>query len=419
MNIKNQILLSVILIGFIQAAIVIELDLMTFIIGTISYLLAALILSVISKINFKNDFESQASIRIYLILGVIAIIRGFFEAQNYWDWKNLILGSSLILVLPIVSYIGSNRNISQAIYFNYIKYLLPVSFFVYFAALTSENTDGFGRFLSPMYLLILFLPVLSKKWKLIIILLMTISFFSDLGARSNLIRIIASLLIMLLYYTRNYIKKGLLEIFRIILFAAPLVFLLLGITNTFNIFKINEGKEGEFVTERNLSNGEQRISDFATDSRTFLYQEVIQSGIDRNTWIWGESAVSGYKSEYFVEDALSSKGRERSEVGILNVFNMLGIIGVFAFTLVFYMASFLCVKRSNNYICKLIGICIAFRWTYSWIEEFTNFDMNYFFLWLTIGLCFSISFRKMNDEEMKEWIRGIFDKNYKLSNNFI
>lgn len=418
MKIKNQILLSVILIGFIQAAFVIELDLMTFIIGTISYLLAGLILIVLSKTNYKNDFESRVIIQIYLLLSLIAVIRGFFEAQNYWDWKYLILGSTLVLLLPIVSFIGSNKYITQAIYFNYIKYLLPVSFIVYFAALISENTDGFGRFLSPMYLLILFLPVLSKKWKLIIILLMTISFFSDIDARSNLIRIIASLLIMLLYYTRNYIKKGLLEIFRIILFAAPLVFLLLGITNTFNIFKINEDMEGEYVSERTLSNGEEKISDYASDSRTFLYQEVIQSGIDRNTWIWGESAVSGYKTEYF-EDTLTSKGRERSEVGILNVFNMLGIIGVFAFTLVFYMASFLCVKRSNNYICKLIGICIAFRWTYSWIEEFTNFDMNYFFLWLTIGLCFSISFRKMNDEEMKEWIRGIFDKNYSLSNNLV
>ncbi|MBW8332456.1 MAG: hypothetical protein K0M40_10585 [Prolixibacteraceae bacterium] len=414
MKIKNQILLSVFLIGFIQAAFVIELDLITYIVGAISYLLAAIILIVLSKINYRNDFEARITIQIYLLLSVIAIIRGFFEAQNYWEWKYLILGSTLILSLPILSYVGSNRHITQLIYYNYIKYLLPASFFIYFAALNSENTDGFGRFLSPLYLIILFFPVISKKWKLIVICLMTISFLSDIDARSNLIRILASSLIMLLYYTRHYVKKRFLEFIRITLFTAPLVFLVLGVTNTFNIFKINEDRKGEFVTERKLSSGEERTSDFASDSRTFLYQEVIQSGIDRNTWIWGESAVSGYKTEYF-EDMLSSKGRIRSEVGILNVFNMLGIVGVFAFTLVYYMASFLCVMRSNNYLCKLIGIFIAFRWTFSWIEEFTNFDMNYFFLWLTIGLCFSISFRKMNDDDMKVWIRGIFDKKYSFS----
>ena len=59
-----------------------------------------------------------------------------------------------------------------------------------------------------------------------------------------------------------------------------------------------------------------------------------------------------------------------------------------------------------------MGIYVAFRWFYSWVEDINNFSLNYFMLLLMIGLCFSHSFRIMSNYEVAIWARGIFDKRY-------
>jgi hypothetical protein len=57
-----------------------------------------------------------------------------------------------------------------------------------------------------------------------------------------------------------------------------------------------------------------------------------------------------------------------------------------------------------------MGINVAFRWAYGWVEDFSVFDLSNIFLWIMIGMCFSESFRKMNDKEIKIWVLGIFQK---------
>ena len=60
----------------------------------------------------------------------------------------------------------------------------------------------------------------------------------------------------------------------------------------------------------------------------------------------------------------------------------------------------------------MLGIYVAFRWLYSWVEDVNNFSINYFMLWIMIGMCLSTSFRSMTDYEVTIWIRGAFDKRY-------
>ena len=43
---------------------------------------------------------------------------------------------------------------------------------------------------------------------------------------------------------------------------------------------------------------------------------------------------------------------------------------------------------------------------YFFVEEFTNFNTNYFFLWLMIGMCLTPQFRYMTDEDICDWIEG-------------
>jgi hypothetical protein len=414
MNLKILILLGTLFLGVKQTLTATDLVSSTYLQAAASYLLIIIVFIVLIKLETQVT-KLNLIIYIYLTWCCIAIIRGFFEVQNYWDWKGLLLNNILVMLLPLVSVLGTKNKIPQEIFFNFIKYLLPFSIIVFFLSARSANGDGFAPFVSPIYYLIIFIPLLTRKWKVIIVFVAIISFFSNIDSRSNLIRIIFCFGLMSVYYIRHIITKKVLEIFRLLLFIIPILLFILAINGIFNVFDMDSYLKGDFSYSKKSTSGDTQEDSFTADTRTFLYDEVILSGIIRNTWLYGESAASGYISEYFFESIYNtgSKGRGGAEVGILNIFNSLGLIGVCIYTLVFFYASFLCVNKSRNYICKLLGIFIAFRWLYSWVEEFTNFDMNFFFLWLIVGLCFSESFRDKTNSQITIWVRGIFDKRYR------
>ena len=106
-----------------------------------------------------------------------------------------------------------------------------------------------------------------------------------------------------------------------------------------------------------------------------------------------------------------SKRNERNgnEVSILNYFVWLGLVGVIFIFILFYQATNLAIHYSNNIFSKIIGIFIAFRWTFAWVEDINNFYIQYVYLWIFVGFCFSENFRKMTDSQMKNWILSIFE----------
>ena len=106
-----------------------------------------------------------------------------------------------------------------------------------------------------------------------------------------------------------------------------------------------------------------------------------------------------------------SKRNERNgnEVSILNYFVWLGLVGVIFIFLLFYQATNLAIHYSNNIFSKIIGIFIAFRWAFAWVEDVNNFYIQYVYLWIFIGFCYSENFRKMTDRQMKNWVLSIFE----------
>ena len=114
----------------------------------------------------------------------------------------------------------------------------------------------------------------------------------------------------------------------------------------------------------------------------------------------------GYESEWFgrgVDADLNLNRNERgsSEVSLLNVFNYFGLVGVFVYMLIFIIGSYKAIFKSNNSFMPLLGLFVAFRWDVAFIEDFTNFSLNYLFLWIMIGMCFSQKFRGMSENEFK------------------
>ncbi|MET7030074.1 hypothetical protein [Sediminicola luteus] len=379
---------------------------------------AVFILILIAFVLAKNKFYDKVNdsniifIKLYLFWNIVCIVRGLFVAQDYWEWKFL-TQTSIVLLLPLSIFISTNTFVVQTIVGQWIKYVFPAFFIFYFFM----HAEAVGHYLIPVSFLLLFFPFLNSKWKILAVSIVMVVLASNLGARSNVIKFMVPIALSLLYYFKSLINIRLISLARIILLGLPIVFLVLALTNTFNVFKMSEYIEGNYKLE-NKSTPNGGREDLTSDTRTFLYIEVINSAL-KYDYVWlGRTPARGNESPSFgpqIDKDLKTKKMERhsNEVSILNIFTWTGIVGVLLYFFVFFKASFLAIKKSNSWFMKLLGIYISFRWAYAWVEDFSTFNLSYLFLWITIGMCFSTAFREMTDLELKNWVRGIFDKRYR------
>lgn len=348
-------------------------------------------------------------INLYLLWMLVCIIRGLFVAEIYWDWKGLTY-NTMGLLLPIVAYTACNKTIIQKILSFYIKYGLPLFLLI----MILIRADAYGFFLMPVSFLLLFLPALSRRQRTLLLIFTFIVFIADLGARSNIIKFGIPVLLLIIYYQRDKLSIKLIEFIRLTLILAPILFLALGAANIFNILKISD-YVGEVKGSGITDDGNRGEVNVINDTRTFIYEEVLQSAINNDYWIFGRTPARGNDSPSFGPFAYELTGRDErlsNEIGVANVFTWTGIIGVILYLFIFYKASYLAINRSKNIYAKMLGLYVAFRWLWSWVEDINNFSLNYFMLFIMIGLCFSYSFRMMSDYEITIWIRGVFDKRY-------
>ncbi len=367
-----------------------------------------------SKKIFFNENNSNIikPVEIYLIWNVICIVRGLFVAQGYWEWKFLIQ-TSLVLLIPLCIYVVTNTYWVQKVVQKWFYYALP-PFFIYIFLMSPE---AIGHYLVPLSFVLLFFPFLTNKIRLLCLFAALIVFASNLSARSNVIKFLIPMLLALVYYFKLLANTPVLKITRIVFIVIPFILLYLGITNTFNVFKISDYVEGEYKVA-DAEGAPPGSGDLTSDSRTFLYVEVISSAI-KYDYVWlGRTPARGNESPHFGPDIDKDLGtnkmeRHSNEVSILNVFTWTGIVGVVLYFLIFLKATYLAIYKSKSRIMKIIGIYLAFRWVYAWVEDFSKFNLSYFFLWIVIGICLSNDFRAMTDSEFKNWVRGIFDQRYR------
>ncbi|RZL44257.1 MAG: hypothetical protein EOP00_20515 [Pedobacter sp.] len=358
------------------------------------------------------DISNDKNIRfvlLYLSWNIVCIIRGTTVASNYWEWKNLV-GTSLVLLLPISIYAFTNTLVVQLILKYWIKFALP-AFFLFLPFFT--DGDALGRYLVPISFMALFLPLLTKKWKIIVLCFSAIVIIGALDARSSVIKFSICIVFSLIYYARNIISLKIIRFARIFLLFIPILLFYLGSAGIFNIFNIDDYYKADLSTTVNKK-GTAEHEDLKADTRTGLYEEVLTSAL-KHDYVWlGRTPARGNESQLFGEvlaEQLKTGKMERfsNEVSVLNIFTWTGTIGVILYFLLFFQASYLAIIKSNSLTMRIIGLFVAFRWLYAWIEDFSDFDLSFIILWLLIGMCYSNSFRKMNDNQFKYWIRAILN----------
>lgn len=339
---------------------------------------------------------------------ILGTLYGVFMSEGYKDFQGMITKLTAWTLCLGWLYFQNPSNISKVTR-DWCKYSIPL-FFILLAFMQGEAV---GRFLAPYAFLLIFLPYLERKWRIIVLIAVAlVLLFGALGARSSILRFAISIFFAIIIYFQKYIPRFAIKITLITLVVSPIVFLWLGISGQFNIFQIQEELGwNEVSVQDSFNKGEQE--NLTADTRTFLYIEEIQSALDNNYVLYGRSFARGYDSIVISGIDWKSGRNERwsCEVRMLNVFNYLGIIGVIIVSLVYLIAAFKAVYQSRSFTMQIIGVYVAFRWLYGWIEDFDRFDLINLYLWIPIFMCYSNRFIEMTENDFKNWARSIFKPN--------
>lgn len=342
-------------------------------------------------------------LRLWILLIAVYSIWGSFLCRDYWDWKYLV-GNIVAYNMCVASLTFSNPNILSDVLSYWFKHawkiiILLAPFFTYGAAVSKS--------LIPYSFLALFLPILNKKMRMLVLLSFLLTIVFAYMSRSDVIRFSVCILLGIIVSTQKFYNKmkKMIKPLRFFFLFVPFLLFSLAVTSQFNIFNI-QNELG--LEEGHSDNGE----DIFQDTRTILYEEVLASSIKHNTEWYGGTPARGYESAWVIRNqdnsdvtgAIHYGWRGNTEASVLNVYMHFGLLGLLFYFIIFYMASYYAVYKSNNDYLKTVGLCVAFRWCLGCVEDFTNFDLNMFILWVMISICYSPSFRKMSNSEFKSWV---------------
>jgi hypothetical protein len=357
------------------------------------------------KYNSIKLQKAPIIFKIFFLILFCNVIYGFYMIDGYNDF--LLMASKILAWSLCVGwfYFQEPKNVAKVTSL-WCKYSIPL----FFVLMVFMQGEAIGRFFAPFGFVLIFFPYLKKTWKTkIILVVLLVLLIGSLDARSSVIRYGVAILLALAIYFQKKIPSLLIKLLFVIFVVSPIVFLILGITEQFNIFKFKEefGLK-DIEVSSSFDNGEK--SDLTEDTRTFLFIEEINSAITHDYVTFGRSIGRGYDSVTIggVDWIAGRNERWSSEVRFLNVFNYMGLVGVVIVGLLYIIGAWKAVFQSNSFAMQMIGLYVAFRWLYGWIEDFDRFDLINLYLWIPIFMCYSQKFLNMNDTEIKIWIKELF-----------
>jgi hypothetical protein len=350
--------------------------------------------------KFRTPIDKNKIWYLKLWLGILlfSIIRSLFLVQSYWEWKFLLIQSVGFSLAPLFYFVGLDLYCVRSIYsftFRWIfilgPLLIPLSL--------NTNIELYSRIMIPVTFFIIFIPYLPKRNILILICVALLSVFIVLDFRSLQLKIAIALITLLILTNKKFFGKKLLLVIHSFIFILPFIFLFAYFFFNYNLFLEGlSGKQRKEITV-NVNNEE---SNLLADTRTFLYVEVIKSFNSTTEWVIGKGAAGTYQSSFFDSGGGDNKGKRfGSEVGILNILLRYGLIGC----LIYFVSLFVLTRQaliySSNYLVKMLSLLLSSRWPLSFLEEYTQYDLNFMFFWLFLGLISNNQFRAMNDMQLK------------------
>lgn len=328
--------------------------------------------------------------KLYLFIFVIifGIIHSLLTCpMNHINIALLVLDNISWLTALIIFMVKDIASIGRFVK-AYILILIPT------AIVSGFYWDGFFQFdvphiLTLFALCLLISPFFSIRIQLIIICSLLAGIIYDYSVRSCLLTALVTFSLYLLYRLcpSNLFKK-IAIVSRHFFLMAPFIFLILGVTQTFNIFADFESMD---MSNISLSNGRKAESHtFNVDSRTMVYADVVKSIQNPYDLLVGQGSVINLESEW-------TETRHSVEAGILNIFLRYGLIGCFVFFYLAWHFSRVGIKETNNMLTVLAGLYIAYKFLLSFMDD-ANIDPS---VYIAIGICINPYIRNLTDKDIE------------------
>jgi hypothetical protein len=190
--------------------------------------------------------------------------------------------------------------------------------------------------------------------------------------------------------------------------------MLLALSGIFNVFRMEDYIK-ETHTSTRIENGVLIEENLTSDTRTFIYENIFYTLNKNDAWIMGRTPAFGdegiLRSGNWEDIGSYKTGiRERygNEVQIMNLLLWYGIVGCALYFLMYLRASYLAIFKSRSRFMQAIGIYTAFLWTWAFVWEVSNIEIYFMMNIIMLGICYSKVFRTMDDNEFKNWTKGIF-----------
>lgn len=336
--------------------------------------------------------DGKLLLSLWFIILFIGALRAFLN--NYSSYSGI--RDSLLALLNIATvycvFLGGLQN--TKVYMKaFLIIMLPC------AIISSYKWDAYGftdvaHILYPISLFLLLTPYVSKIWRIFLIAVALFSFFHDISVRSNVLLLSLSVILILLYFISKYNYQ--IKFRKITWFASfilPIIFLFLGISGRYNFFT-------ELMSTKINISGGGKDRTYMVDSRTAVYEDVFRSFDGTGSLIFGNSPVTKIKTQMNIMER--KEGRNRTESGFLNILYFYGIVGILCYMCLSIYASYLAISHSNNKLATLVGLYVAFKFIFIFIEEPSITMTTYF----AIGLCLNPMFRNAEEDEVKQILRG-------------
>jgi hypothetical protein len=357
-----------------------------------------IVLSKIKLFSFTKIYFSKV-LSFLFFYQIFILIHGFFIANDFLQWRYLIVSYSPFILLCFFTVICT---IDLAIFY-FLKFvlfwILPTSFLFYLFSFNLIENISYINYLSPIFLFILFFNYLPLKYKYFCVIVILFSSISNFNNRTHILNLIMALGYLVLQKINNSIRlrKNMI----IFILIIPVVFIFLNITVGLNIFKE--------IEELNTS---EEVGFNGNDSRSGVYLDAFSSISNFKSFIFGNSPVAYYKS-YLAEDDDVIIGKYRlgaSEVAFLNFIQFGGIIYFCIFTLLIIFIINRVIIHCNSIFALDLALFLSINWLFMFIEK--SIELNFY--WITIfgllGFLQNKNLLKMNTKEFLDQFNLIIFK---------
>lgn len=312
--------------------------------------------------NIIPDYKKIMNL--YLLYVIFTFIRGFWVIEFWTDDTRSLVNGTLLMLMPIIIWYFSNPDkFSQLLSFWSKKWIVPsiIIMLLFFVK------EGYAHLLAPAYFLILFYKELPKKYRRCVWIILAMVIYGGLSARSNVLRFAIVVLLSYLFIVKQ-IFRNLKRISWSFFAILPIVLLLLGTLGIYNPF---EALSNNANLNINFAEAQDKtgtvIQKANEDTRTFIYEGVLATSLKNDSWLIGRTFVRGYEVDQLfgveayqiIFERTGRMERISCEVGILNPFTWMGLIGLLLYSLMILAPSWYGVFRGRNKYVQCVGIILT------------------------------------------------------------